>query len=257
MLKISYSKSLLIACGTLGLTLAAAAPASAQLEQALSVAKSSTAQSQAAQKTIDNADDSTDSMKREYLAVLQQKDNIELFVKKQDIYLESQAAELRSLQTQLETVEQTKQNMSPMMLRMVVGLEDAVENDLPFRMAERRARISRLKGFLSDPTVSPAEQYRQILNAYKIEVTYGQQLDAYEGAHPSDPSRFVNFVRYGRVAFLYVTKDESEMARFNTASQSWEPITASEAGGVRRAMRVALKESAPEMVVAPVIVGGN
>lgn len=257
MLKISYSKSLLVACGTLGLTLAAAAPASAQLERALDVAKSSTAQSQAAQKKIDNADDSTGSMKREYLAVLQQKDNIELFVKQQDIFLESQTNELDSLRLQLETVEQTKQNMAPMMLRMVVSLEDAVEGDLPFRMAERRARVNRLKGYLSDPTVSPAEQYRQILNAYKIEVTYGQQLDAYEGAHPSDPTRFVNYVRFGRVAFLYVTKDESEMARYNMATQQWDVISSGEAPGIRRAMRVALKESAPEMVTAPVVVGGN
>ncbi len=257
MLKISYSKSLLIACGTLGLTLAAAAPASAQLERALDVAKSSTAQSQSAQRQVDSADDAAGSMKREYLAVLQQKDNVELFVKQQDVFLESQSSELSSLRLQLDTVEQTKQNMTPMMLRMVVALEDSVESDLPFRMPERRARLDRLKAYMGDPTVTPAEQYRQILNAYKIEVSYGQQLDAYEDTHPSDPAQFVNYVRYGRVSFLYITKDESEMGRFNMDTREWEAISASEAPGVRRAMRVALKESAPEMVTAPVVIGGN
>ena len=257
MLKISYSKSLLVACSALGLSLVAAAPASAQLERALEVAKSSTAQSQSAQRQIDSANDRAGSMKREYLAVLQQKDNIELFVKQQDIFLESQSNELDSLRLQLATVEQTKQNMAPMMLRMVVKLEDMVESDVPFRLAERRARVDRLKGYLADPTVSPAEQYRQILNAYKVEVTYGQGLDAYEDSHPSDPTRYVNYVRYGRVSFLYVTKDESEMGRYNMESGAWEPITASEAPGVRRAIRVALEESAPEMVTAPIVVGGN
>ena len=66
--------------------LAFTVPAHAQLDAALSAAKSSTAASAASQQRVEQADDDADNMIREYRAVLQQKDNIALFVDQQDIY---------------------------------------------------------------------------------------------------------------------------------------------------------------------------
>jgi len=176
MLKISIAKGALLASGLAGLVLAT--PAQAQLEQALQTAKRSTAQSAASQQRVADLDDSAEANKREYRAVLQQIDNIRLFVDQQDIYLQSQQSEIDSLNDQLGTVEAIKQGMSPMMLRMAVAIED----------------------------VSPAEQYRQVLNLYKQEVSFGQGLESYEGAHPSKPNTIVNFLRYGRVSLVYMTK---------------------------------------------------
>ena len=248
----SIAKHILLA----GATVAAfAAPAYAQLDTALSTAKASTAASAASQQRVERDDDDADQMIREYRAVLQQKDNIALFVDQQDIYLQSQTAEIQSLNKQLDTVEQIKQGMVPMMLKMAAALEDSIRADLPFRMNERLERVERIKTVLSDPEVSPAEQYRQVLNGFKIEVTYGQGLDAYEGAHPTRPGNIVNFLRFGRTSLVYVTKDESEVARYNLNTKSWDPIPTSEALALRQAVRVANKEAAPEMVYAPISVG--
>lgn len=254
MLKISFAKGLMLA-GSAAAMVLTAVPVQAQLEQALSTAQQSTRNSQQAQKQVDAADDRASSAKREYVAVLQQKDNVELFVKQQDIYLQSQQGELDSLRFQLGTVEQIKQGMAPMMLRMVVELEDAVRADLPFRMDERLSRIERVKAYMADPDVSPAEQYRQILNAYKIEVNYGMGIDSYEGAHPTDAGQYVNFLRYGRLSLMYMTKDESEIGRYNMESGEWDVLDGAEAISVRRAIRVALGEAAPEMLSAPVVMG--
>jgi len=121
-------------------------------------------------------DDEADNAIREYRAVLQQTDNIALFVAQQDIFLQSQKSEIQSLRRQLGTVEQIKQGMSPMMLKMAAQIEDEIKADMPFNLAERLARVERMKQTLSDPEVSPAEQYRQVLNAFKIEVSYGQGM---------------------------------------------------------------------------------
>jgi len=180
-------------------------------------------------------DDDADSMIREYRAVLQQKDNIALFVDQQDIYLRSQTAEIESLNRQLGTVEQIKQGMSPMMLKMAAALQDSINADLPFRLAERKARMDRIMNVLADPEVSPAEQYRQVLNGFKIEVTYGQGLDSYEGVHPTRPGNVVNFLRFGRTALLYISKDESEIARYNLETRGWDAVDAGEALALRKA----------------------
>ena len=115
MLKSSIAKRFMLA-GIMGALMSA--PASAQLESALNTAKASTAASAASQQRVESLDDEADTAVREFRAVLQQKDNIALFVAQQDIFLQSQKSEISSLQRQLGTVEQIKQGMSPMMLKI-------------------------------------------------------------------------------------------------------------------------------------------
>jgi len=251
MLKSTIAKRLMLASAA-GLLFAA--PAHAQLESALSQAKASTAASAASQSRIENDDDAADQASREYRAVLQQKDNIALFVAQQDIYLQSQTSEIQSLRNQLGTVEQIKQGMSPMMLKMAAKLEDTINADLPFNLAERTARIEDVKRVLSDPDVSPAEQYRRVLNAYKIEVSYGQGVDSYEGAHPTRPGNVVNFIRFGRTSLVYVTKDEAEIAKYNLDDDGWQVLTGADALAMRQAIRIAKGEAAPGIVYAPVTI---
>jgi len=186
---------------------------------------------------------------------LQQKDNIELFVAQQDIFRASQESEIASLKRQLGTVEQIKQGMSPMMLRMAVALEDSIKSDLPFNRQERLDRVNRVKDALGNPNISPANQYRLVLKAYEKEVSYGLGIDSYEGAHPTKPGNVVNFVRFGRTSLVYVSKDESDIAIYDMASNSWNALQGADAIQLRQAIRIAKGEAAPGLVYAPVLAG--
>lgn len=229
-------------------------PANAQqLERAVQIAKQSTAASAAAQQQVSAADDQADSMVRDFRAIRQQIDNRKLYIDKQGVILESQKAEIDELNEQLGTVESIKLGMVPMMLRMTVAIEDSINNDMPFRLEERRARVERVKNVLANPNVSPAEQYRQVLNAFKNEVTYGQGLDSYEGPHPTKDNMKVNYLRYGRVALVFMTKDESEIAFYDLGSKSWKPLEGNRRLEVRQAIRIAKNESAPDLVMAPLV----
>jgi len=253
MLKSSIAKRLMLAGIAAGML---ATPAYAQLDTALSVAKSSTAAAAASQQRVEQLDDQADTAIREYRAVLQQKDNIELFVAQQEIFKSSQESEITSLNNQLGTVEQIKQGMSPMMLKMAAALEDSVKDDLPFNIGERLARIENVKAVLGNPDVSPAEQYRRVLNAYKIEVTYGMGVDSYEGAHPTRAGNVVNFIRFGRTSLVYVTKDEAEIARYNLETKGWDVLSGADAIQMRQAIRIAKGEAAPGLIYAPVEIRG-
>ena len=245
----------LLSGGAVGLTLAV--PAGAQLESALSAARQSTASSAAAQRQIEAADDAAGSAVREYRAVLQQLDNVTLFGAQQQIFLDSQTSEIQSIRNQLGTVEQIKQGMSPMMLRMTVALEDAIEADVPFRMAERMARVQRVQDALASPDVSPAEQYRQVLNAYKIETTYGYSTESYEGVHPEKPGVVVDFIRFGRTSFIFLEKNDGEAKRWDHASKSWVALSDVDRQQIRQTIRVAREQAAPEVIYAPVSVAAN
>ena len=252
MLKSSIAKRLMLAGIAVGLL---AAPAQAQLDTALSVAKSSTAAAAASQRQVEQLDDQADTAVREYRAVLQQKDNIALFVAQQDIFRASQESEIASLRRQLGTVDQIKKGMSPMMLKMAAALEDSIKSDLPFNYNERIARVNNVKAVLGNPNISPAEQYRAILRAYNIEVSYGLGIESYEGAHPNKPGNVVNFIRFGRTSLVYVTKDESEIAIYKLADKSWEILSGADAIQLRQATRIAKGEAAPGLVFAPVLGG--
>jgi hypothetical protein len=141
-----------------------------------------------------------------------------------------------------------------MMLKMAAEIEDSINADMPFNLSERLARVERMKSTLADPDVSPAEQYRQVLNAFKIEVSYGQGIDSYEGMHPTKPGNVVNFLRFGRVSLVYMTKDESEVGRYNLDTQSWDVVTGADALALRKAIRISKGEAAPDVVFAPVMV---
>jgi hypothetical protein len=167
----------------------------------------------------------------------------------------SQESEIVSLRRQLGTVDQIKQGMSPMMLRMTVALEDSIKADLPFNINERLARMASVKAVLGDPDISPAEQYRRVLNAYKIEVTYGMGIDSYEGAHPTKAGNVVNFIRFGRTSLVYVSKDESEIAIYNLGNKGWDVLSGADAIQLRQAIRIAKGEAAPGVVFAPVLAG--
>ncbi len=233
-------------------TVAFAPSASAQLDEALREARQSTQSSAASQQTVERLDDEAGDMQREYSALLQRKDSLDIFVKRQELYLESQTDEIASLREQLTTVEQTKQDLVPMMIRMAVALEEEIRKDYPFNVERRLGDVHRVMENLSDPSIPPVEQYRQILTAYQNEVTYGQGVNSYEGPHPEDAQRTVDFLRFGRVAFVYMTKEEDEIRFYDLGSNSWESVDSGLALQMRQAIRMAKGEATQGMVSVPV-----
>ena len=252
MLKSSIAKRLMLAGIAVGML---ATPVQAQLDTALSVAKQSTAAAAAAQQQVERDDDRASGSALEYRAVLQTIENVKLVIARQDIFKASQDSEITSLRRQLGTVEQIKQGLSPMMLRMAAELEQSIQDDLPFNKNERLARMADVKAILANPSVSPAEQYRRLLNVYKIEVTFGLSTESYEGAHPKKPGNVVNFIRFGRTSLVYVSKDESEIAIYNLAKEDWDVLDGANAIQLRQAIRIAKGEAAPGLVFAPVLIG--
>ena len=88
-------------------------------------------------------------------------------------------------------------------------------------------RIAFLRANLDRSDVSIAEKFRQVLEAYKIENEYGRKIDAYKGSIEIEGvERDVNFLRVGRISFLYQTTDTEMSGAWDQASRSWVPCPA-------------------------------
>jgi hypothetical protein len=144
--------------------------------------------------------------------------------------------------------------MTPLIIRMIDGLQKFVELDVPFHMEEREQRIAFLRANLDRSDVSVAEKFRQVLEAYKIENEYGRKIDAYKGSVEIDgKERDVNFLRVGRVAFLYQTTDTELSGAWDQRSRSWVSLDRGEyRNAIMKGLRIARKEASIDLMNMPI-----
>ena len=201
------------------------------------------------QSRIDSLDDESRRLYDEYRRAMAQTEALRQYNESLEKLIASQEAEKTSLQTQIDGIESTSRSVLPMMAKMVETLESFVALDLPFLPAERADRIARLKTRLDQADVTVAEKYRLILEAYGIENEYGRTIEAYPDTLPD--GRSVEFLRLGRIGLYYLTLDGKEAGRFNPQSASFETIESRYRGELSKALRMARKETVPDLIALP------
>jgi hypothetical protein len=98
--------------------------------------------------------------------------------------------------------------MTPLVIRMIDGLEQFVEMDVPFNLDERRDRVEFLRTNVDRSDLTVAEKFRQVLEAYNIELQYGRGFETYSDTiELAGGPREVDFLRIGRIALVYQTTD--------------------------------------------------
>ncbi len=104
-----------------------------------------------------------------------------------------------------------------------------VELDVPFLLEERTSRVQNLKNMMVRADITISEKYRLILEAYQIELDYGQTLEAYEGLLGTGAdARTVEFVKLGRVSLMYQTLDGSETGYWDAEQKNGSRTTATQ-----------------------------
>jgi hypothetical protein len=178
--------------------------------------------------------------------------SLERFIRQQQDQVQSQEAEIASLERQLVMIETTNRQVQPLMQQMVDTLERFVELDVPFLLEERTDRVRGLQNMMSRSDVTISEKYRLILEAYQTELDYGRTLEAYEGRLGTGAdARTVQFARLGRISLMYRTIDGSETGYWDANQKMWV-VDDSYADKVEEALRVAAGDGAPELLIVPV-----
>ncbi|BCG65994.1 MAG: hypothetical protein methR_P3866 [Methyloprofundus sp.] len=205
------------------------------------------------QKKIDGLDDRTRKMLEQYRSAARQTKTLLTYNAHLKELLASQEAEKASLEQQLQQTEVTQREIVPLILNMQNSLEQFVQLDLPFLPKERQQRITKLQAMMTRADVTNAEKFRRIIEAYQIENDYGNTIEAYranitlEGTTSS-----VDFLRVGRVALYYQRLDGSETGYWNQADKRWETLANEYQHPIRNGLRIARKETAPDLLSLPV-----
>lgn len=209
-------------------------------------------QNNASQQRVEKMDKATLTAKDQFLDNQRLADLTEAYNQQLSLLVESQRQELADLQMQLDSIDETDRAVLPMLSQMVDNLGRFIDADLPFLPKEREQRLEKLRTLVTRADVSVAEKYRQILEAYLVEVQYGRTFEAYAGelTLPSGVQQ-VNFLRLGRMVLYYQTLGGGKSGLWQPLSQQWQTLDEAQNLTLRKAIQIARQQQIPSLINLP------
>lgn len=204
------------------------------------------------QQNIDQLDDASRKILREYRTVMRESESIKAYNQQLKRLVDSQQQLLANLKKQLDGINVTEREIVPFLLRMMDTLENFVALDLPFLKEERATRIKQLRALMSDADASLAEKYRRLMEAYLIETDYGNSLENTQGQLSKEDPRTVEFLRLGRLELYYLSLDGKQAGRWDRHAKSWQVLGSETIPAIQQGIRVARKQMAPQLLDLPV-----
>ncbi len=206
------------------------------------------------QKRIDATADDTEKLASRYRRELKVIDGLKVYNALLQKQVDDQNREKRTIAESIDEIAVVERQIFPLMLRMANALEQFVELDRPFHLEERRKRVEDLKNYIGDAGISAAEKLRLVLEAYRIETSYGGDLDEYsEVLEINGQERPVNVLRFGRLVLVYQTDDGKENGVWDQDMRQWVPLESAEYRNyIRQGLKIARKQLPPDIFILPV-----
>ena len=207
---------------------------------------------QQSQERINTIVEGTRSLEDQYRAINKEIDGLKVYNRLMRAQVEGQEATLEDYSLSMDRVDVINRQIFPLMERMIDGLEQTVALDVPFLMEERTERISELKNIMERSDVTVAEKFRKVMEAYQIENDYGTSSEHYTQSLTIDgATRSYNMLRIGRIGLYFQSDDTKITGRWNNKDRVWE-IDNGARNEVRKGLRMARQQIAPELIVIPV-----
>ena len=235
-------------------TLALSSPASATtLNDIYQVAQQMNQSAKRSQAKIDSLTEETRKLLSEYKTVLKEIEGLRVYNRQLEKQISNQEQEMSDLAESIDKVTLIERQITPLMLRMIDGLEQFVNLDMPFLMDERMARIDRLREMMDRADVAVSEKFSQVMRAYQIENEYGRTMETYgDTIDIQGTERKVDVLKVGRVALVYQTPDGQDTGMYNKVSQAFEPVGDEYQASVRQGIRMARQQATQDMFSIPV-----
>ena len=233
-----------------------ASPAYGQaVEPALDASQQAAQGTRESQEQIDEIDSRIQELLGSYRANLRQLEQLNRYNASQRRQAEAQRQEIESLTEDINNIASLQRAVQPLMQDMVDSLDRLVQADIPFLGDERRSRVERLTRLMEDPSSSPAQRYRLLIEAYQIESEYGRTIEAYRSDIETAERVYedVDVLRIGRQGLIFKTDDDEVLKRYNNETGTWVDLDKSfMPDDVKTAMRVAREQIPPELLFIPV-----
>jgi septal ring factor EnvC (AmiA/AmiB activator) len=220
------------------------------LDQSRQIINQTNQELQATQKAIDKTDETIAQMLSEYKSVNKEIDNYRIYNGQLKEIVDSQMGEMQVLANDIDKIEATGLKIMPFMQKMIDGLDRFIASDFPFLPEERQKRLARLNANMKRADLSIAAKFRQILEAYQIEIDYGNTLEVYE---ENLKDKKVVFLKIGRIGLYYLSLDKEHCGAWEPIQHQWQPLEDMDYKlSIAKAIKIAKKQRAPDLFFAAV-----
>jgi hypothetical protein len=225
----------------------------AALNDIYQVAERINQQARQSQARVDALTEETRQLLTEYKTVLKEIEGLRVYNRQLERQIENQNTEMAQLTKSIDEVTIIERQITPLMLRMIDGIEQFVELDMPFLLSERRQRIDSLREMMDRADVAVSEKFSQILSAYQVENEYGRTMEAYSDTIKlGGTDRKVDVLKIGRIALVYQSPDGEITGFYNPGSSEWEQLDDSYSTPVRNGIRMARRQLSVDMLPMPI-----
>ena len=224
------------------------------LEAIMQVGKERTKEARASQTKIDRLADETRDLLADYKTVMKQVEGLRVYNARLDRQIANQERRIADIDQSISDAAIIQRQIPPLVTRMLDGLDQFIDLDMPFDLDTRKGNIEAVRANLDRSDVTSAEAFRQVLELYSIELQYGRGIESYSDTIEVDgASREVDVLRIGRVALVAQTTDGASTRAWSNSSRSWEELsTADYSAAVRKAVRIAKKQATIELLNMPI-----
>lgn len=237
-----------------GALMAGVAQADKRLDTLLEVGQSKVAIGQQSQKRIDKLQGETTELLGQFKQVNKQIEGLLVYNRQLEKQIQNQLDVINQLETSIDQVTIIERQIQPLILKMLDGLEQFVELDMPFRLDERRKRVRDLRNKMDRADITVAEKFRQVLEAYSIESEYGRSLETYQDTlNINGEDRQVNILAVGRVALMYQTTDTELSGAWDKEKGDWVELDDGKyRSHILQGIRIAKKQAATDIMQLPI-----
>jgi len=207
-----------------------------------------------AQQKVDKIAAQTGDLLTDYKTLMKQVDGLRIYNERLEKQIAAQIQRIANIDAEIGNASVLSRQMTPLIIRMIDGLEEFVQLDIPFTIEERTKRIAFLRENIDRSDVTVSEKFRQVLEAYKIELEYGRKIESYTGkANVGGSERDVEFFRVGRVALMYQTTDAANSGAWDPKAKQWVELEpGAYRSAIRKGLRISRKEASIDILKTPI-----
>ena len=212
-------------------------------------------QARQSQAKVDELSEETRTLLADYKTVLREVEGLRVYNAQLSRQIRGQERQMDQISDSIDRVTATQRQITPLMLRMIDGLEQFIALDLPFLPEERTDRIERLRDMMDSADVAVSEKLSQVLAAYQIENEYGRTMEAYSGTVMLEgEERVADIFRFGRVILAFQSPDGEITGMWNRDTNQWEEVDDAYATTVRNGIRMARRQLSVDLLNLPLVV---
>lgn len=133
------------------------------LKPAIDSAKQINESAASSQDKVNAYSEQVDSKLQTFKTINKETDGLRIYNAQLDKQIASQVEEMALLNKSIDEVSVIERQITPLMMRMIDGLEQFVQLDVPFLPKERAKRIAGLREMMDRADVSSSEKFRRVM----------------------------------------------------------------------------------------------